>query len=507
MKITGGSVDPAIVRRTIDGTVKILVPADATQNVRASAGSAFIIPSESSNTHARLALTCYHVVANTPKVKVEIPRTKTQVDATVRSILPEHDLALISFVLNDNIDGGRLQPLELGNSNSLTPGDDLFVVGYPLGSDVKFTAGHVSGWESQIGSGGRIQTDTAVNPGNSGGPLLSKDGTVVGVVDSKLVKEGVASVAFGVPIEVFRQFAREMTPATGKVSVVRAPAFGLCLEPVADAVMKYADVRGGLRVTTVYANSGASANGVQVGDMLLSIDGKSIDRYGCVEVPWSTQPVPATEIMARSGNNDELMIETLRVRFPDSSPVVRAMKMLFGKETPRKLFLKKTNVLTGALQTMYPPYEPIETISLMGMTITPLRRNFVDAHPTVQALYMKLTPSERQAERLIVMSLLKDSDAAKQGIVAGATILKFNGQKIRSLDDLTKAAGRPLGGRLLKMDFWVRGGEKELSLDVGDAMRKERLYTTATRNATSSSSKVSYNVPSTITDVWTTGLL
>ena len=131
----GTTISNEIVTRTIDATLKVLVKQtyDALHNrpskdVKEGTGTAFLIPASSPNPRARLALTCFHVVAEASRVELELPRSKLRVQAKIRSVNPDHDMALLSFVAPDEKSASTLKPLQFGQSNELRLGESLFIV-------------------------------------------------------------------------------------------------------------------------------------------------------------------------------------------------------------------------------------------------------------------------------------------------------------------------------------------------------------------------------------------
>ena len=150
-------------------------------------------------------LTALHVVANSQEIDITFA-DGTKSLAVVVSSQPENDIA----VLQPNQPPAQIVPATLGNANALRVGDEAYVVGNPLGLYSSLSAGVVSGLERSFrppGAGqeitGLIQVDAAVNPGNSGGPLLNRAGQVVGIVTALInpTKEDVfIGIGLAVPI-------------------------------------------------------------------------------------------------------------------------------------------------------------------------------------------------------------------------------------------------------------------------------------------------------------------
>jgi S1-C subfamily serine protease len=152
-------------------------------------------------------LTSLHVVEGAQQITVTFA-DGFSTPAILATAQPEKDIAvLVPQVLPD-----LLVPATLGNPNALRVGDDAYVVGNPLGLYASLSTGVISGFDRSFvplnGSqqlDGLIQIDAAVNPGNSGGPLLNRFGQVVGIVTglvNPLDQEAFAGIGFAVPIDV-----------------------------------------------------------------------------------------------------------------------------------------------------------------------------------------------------------------------------------------------------------------------------------------------------------------
>jgi S1-C subfamily serine protease len=150
-------------------------------------------------------LTNMHVVAGADRIQVEFD-DGFETEATVIGVRPEHDLA----VLKANKIPDDLPAATLRSTSDLAPGDEVIAVGFPFGIGPSVSAGVVSGLRREYRSpGGKaltnlIQFDAAVNPGNSGGPLVTTDGEVVGIVTAILnptEQHVFIGIGFAVPIE------------------------------------------------------------------------------------------------------------------------------------------------------------------------------------------------------------------------------------------------------------------------------------------------------------------
>jgi S1-C subfamily serine protease len=150
-------------------------------------------------------LTAHHVVRNATTIEVEFS-DGTESTARIISEDPENDIAVLESADSPEV----IVPAVLGGSNGLRIGDVAYPAGNPLGFRGSFTAGVISGLDRSIprqdGSGvlsGLIQFDAAVNPGSSGGPLLNRDGQVVGIVTAlanPLQQNFFIGIGFAIPI-------------------------------------------------------------------------------------------------------------------------------------------------------------------------------------------------------------------------------------------------------------------------------------------------------------------
>ena len=224
----------------------------------AATGSGFVIDDDGH------VLTNAHVVEGADEIQVTIGDEENARDAELVGIDPSSDVALLEVNENDD-----LQPLELGDSSQVEVGDPVVAIGNPFGLDRTVTSGIVSAKQRQIQAPNGfsisdvIQTDAAVNPGNSGGPLLDSSGRVIGI-NSQIATDsgGNDGVAFAVPIETAKEVSDQLL-ADG--SVERA-YLGISGGPADEAGLKGATGQAAVQGQAVPAG----------GDIITAIDGEEI---------------------------------------------------------------------------------------------------------------------------------------------------------------------------------------------------------------------------------------
>jgi len=239
-------------------------------------GSGFIISNDG------YVLTNHHVIDGAESVKVTLS-DRREFTAKVVGSDAQYDVALLK------VEGRNLPTVRVGDSNTLKPGQWVVAIGSPFGLDHSVTAGIVSALGRNTGGQDQryvpfIQTDVAINQGNSGGPLLNTRGEVVGI-NSQIFSAsgGYMGISFAIPIDLAMN-AVEQIKTTGKV--VRGQ-IGVALDPqpideVTAKGLKLPDVRGAL-VNEVVAGSPSEKAGLQQLDVIRSINGREIQNSA--EVP------------------------------------------------------------------------------------------------------------------------------------------------------------------------------------------------------------------------------
>jgi putative serine protease PepD len=257
-----------IYERTYQGVVEITgtlttntnTPFGARSQKETVQGSGFVYDA---NDHV---VTNYHVVKGTSSTKVAFVDGSTYT-ATVVADDPSTDLA----VLKVDAPASELYPLALGDSSKAQVGDGVVAIGAPFGLPETVTIGIVSALDRTISSdnsysiSGAIQTDAAINHGNSGGPLLNMSGQVIGV-NSQIESEGGGSdgVGFAISSDTVTSVAKQLL-ANGKVDHAY---LGVSVESAAGG--------NGVRVGSVTKGSPAADAGLKAGDVISAFDGQKI---------------------------------------------------------------------------------------------------------------------------------------------------------------------------------------------------------------------------------------
>lgn len=361
---------PEILRRFFGN--QVIIPQQQGPQEKTAYGSAFFIGKDG------YLVTNHHVIENASRISITL-NDRRELDATLVGSDERTDVAVLK------VNGANFPELKIGNVNQLKVGEPVLAIGSPFGFDYSASAGIVSA-KSRNMSGETsvpfIQTDAALNPGNSGGPLFNQHGEVVGV-NSRIFSGtgGYMGLSFSIPIDVAMDVVQQLK-TNGKVT---RSYLGVMLQDIdrnlAEAY-KLPKPEGSL-INQVTPKSPAEKAGLKSGDVILKINGSSISRTSDL-----------LNVLNRVAPSQTIQLEVLR---DDKVRTISATLGTAPDDTPAAE--DKNNPTSG-----------------LGMSI----RN--------------LTPEE-QAKLdvrggILVQDVKRGSLASLSNIVAGDVILQVNGTPI-----------------------------------------------------------------------------
>ena len=245
-------------------------------------------------------MTAEHVVAGAQSIKVMF-----QDGSTTSATLVGADKSTDTAVIHVNEPASKLHPLALGNSSSVEPGQSVVAIGSPFSLAETMTAGIVSATNRTITAPnnfsitGAIQTDAAINHGNSGGPLIdTATNTVIGINDQILNAGDTndnAGVGFSVPIDASKAVAQTMISG----GTVQHAYLGVAIAPT-----------GAAKVSCIVPNGPAAAAGLKAGDVITSLNGKSVTSYDALTAAVSSAKPgeKVTVTVTRDGSSKQLTL-------------------------------------------------------------------------------------------------------------------------------------------------------------------------------------------------------
>ena len=292
IRVAGERLDPTDVFPDRDG----VEPPDSLPRP-GSTGSGFVIDEEGR------VVTNQHVVGDAETATV-VFEDGEEAEARVVGTDPSTDIALLQLEDPDEHD---LQPLELGSSEALEIGDTVVAIGSPFGLQGTLTAGIVSALDRELRApngftiDGAIQTDAALNSGNSGGPLLDSQGRVVGV-NSQIQSEngGNVGIGYAVPIDTVREVVSELE-ADGEVEHAY---LGVSLSEAESG-------EDGVVVTDAVDGAPAEEAGLRDGDVIVEVDGEAAESVEDVRGAVDAKKPGDTMVLEvrRDGETERIEVE------------------------------------------------------------------------------------------------------------------------------------------------------------------------------------------------------
>jgi S1-C subfamily serine protease len=316
-------------------------------NPQKGQGTGFFIKS-------RYILTCCHVVDSAKNVYIEIPSIgieKYQCDIVF--ICPHYDIAMLKTK-----DYKSKYIVDLGNSDKLQTGEEVYVVGYPASfrpsnnsiNNLKFTKGIINGQQY-----GLIQTDSTINPGNSGGPLFYKN-KVIGINSRKLVSNSIENVGYAVPINSYKIikdktfFLKEVK----ETQIIYRPNLLIDFDNTQPNTIKnitHNKINNGIIVSKIYDSSilknkddnrkddNRKDKNIRVGSIITKINNIKINNYGLSDNYWIGTQIDFNNILNKFKNNTSITIEyynnniklTQKIILKPYIPIIRKIYPVFEK--------------------------------------------------------------------------------------------------------------------------------------------------------------------------------
>ena len=235
----------------------------------AAAGSGFVISADG------YIVTNYHVIKGATAIKVAFVNGQSY-DAKLVGGEAENDVAVLK------IDAAGLTPVKLGDSDSLVVGESVYTIGNPLGElTFSLTAGVVSALDREVTLSGNvtmelIQTDCAINSGNSGGALFNLYGEVIGITNAKYSSSGsgasIDNIGFAIPINSVMNIVESII----EKGYIAKPYIGVSVTSVSSETQSYGLPKGAA-VKAISEDSPAEKAGLQINDIITAANGTTIE--------------------------------------------------------------------------------------------------------------------------------------------------------------------------------------------------------------------------------------
>ena len=396
-------------------------------------GSGFIIDDQG------FILTNNHVVADAQAIEVRLSTMREGAYGLPAKVIGRDELTDIALIQLTELPDAELPVSKFGDSETMAPGDWVMAVGNPFGLSNTVTVGIVSavGRETMVARGrveAFIQTDAAINRGNSGGPLLNLRGEVIGIntmiITTGLANAGNVGVGFAVPINTVRDLLPQLR--TGKVTRGRI-GVSMSTRPMTE---QYAESLGldeptGAEVASVEAGAPADDAGVEVGDVIVEFNGKEVR------------------------NNSELA-SIVAATAPGTTVPMKVMRD--RKEVTLNVTVEELNLeaeqRAGRAEGPAGPggRQPSATDSELGMSF----RGLTAAERRELGL-----PGDRGGA--VVTDVTPFGPAAQAFLTEGDVILSIGGQPVASVADVTAALDELASGQVTRLIVWrqAQGGAQE----------------------------------------------
>ncbi|ABD44943.1 peptidase Do family protein [Ehrlichia chaffeensis str. Heartland] len=351
-----------------------------------SAGSGFVVD------ESGIIVTNYHVVHNAKEVYVTFSDNKS-IPAKILGVDPQTDLAVLKVEVNE-----KLPYLEFGDSDKTMVGDWVVAIGNPFGLGGSASIGIISARARDLNIGTAtefLQTDAAINKGNSGGPLFNIDGKVIGINTAILsTQKGGGNIGVGFAI-----------PSNNAVSIIKVLSqgkkvehgwLGVVMQPITEELVEPLQLKevGGALITNVVKGSPASKANLLPGDIILEFNGTKINSISQLH-----------QLVLRSEADNEVKLLVSR-----NGSIISILVKIGKFENPD---ISENGMPKDAIQSPE-----------LGLTVGSVQRNNI---------YNNI--EEEEAKGVVILDIDSTSNASTRNIRKGDIILQINQSPVNNLED------------------------------------------------------------------------
>jgi len=381
-----------------------------------------------------------HVVNEAKTVWINIPALGRQmIRVEVIGFCPDRDLALLRIVpdelkmVRERL--GKIPFLMLGDSNSVRRTDKVLVLGYPLGQHrMKSTTGVVSGREA-VDTISYLQITAPINPGSSGGPLISTEGAVIGITVAAV--PDASNVGYAIPVNELKLIFEDLI----EKRILRKPILGANFHNTTDDCARYLGnpLPAGLYVHKVFKDSLLDKAGVKSQDMIYELNGHRLDSYGEVSVPWGTGKISLYDLISSLQVGREVHLVLYR----------------FGEKIELNFMLEE--FVPYPIRIKFPDYESVEHAIIGGMVVMELALNHLPLLIDLAPQLIRFRKVENMFESVLIVTHILPGSRAQQlrSLIPGDIIKEINGQPVKTVAEFNTTLAK-------------NGKEKFLNLKTAD---------------------------------------
>ena len=395
----------------------IAVPYNIQQQTQ-SVGAGFFFNNEG------YAITAAHVLENSVELWIKLPKYGQKIfRGEIVCVYPDFDIGIIRVkdIKNNSY-------LELGNSDDISLRDRVYTIGYPRNPKYPIiTSGTISGKREEY-----IQTDTPVNPGNSGGPLLDENNMVIGITSAVIAQSEDSSLI--IPINIVNQNLESMM--NSKTKTIQKNVLGTLL---VNGTANYKDLYNipeqcaqGIVVKQILEKS-PLYNIIKPGDMICSFSNGEkeykIDYYGETNVEWETAKVPLDHLVKRC--------------IPRQMVKIKFFSLENNKVKTHKFKLKTYDEIYP-IKKIFPYIDKIDYEIFAGMIVMDLTINHLTMPKFMQLVHI-INNGKIFKPQLVITHIFPNSKIAEYNTIAPYTLIsKINNIPVNSLAEFRKAVQSPI---------------------------------------------------------------